>query len=250
MYGYIYRITDLTNNKCYIGQHRYDKPELDPKYKGSGHIIKQLWKKRPETLLMEYIMTCATLEELNYFETYFIEHMNTLHPYGYNLNTGGDHFEVSEETRRKISEANKGKTHSEKTRKQMSESRRGENNPFYGKTFSEETLRRMSEAHKGKYPSEETLRKIREAAKKRTGENNSMYGKNSEDYMTPEAIAEKRRKMSKAGKGRPKSDEHKRKISEASKGLRKGNKWYNNGQIEIFQKTMPEGFVPGRLKTK
>lgn len=90
MYGYIYRITDLTNGKCYIGQHKYDKPMLDPCYHGSGKIIKQIYKKRPNTLLEEILMICATLEELNYFETYFIEHMNTLDPFGYNLNTGGD----------------------------------------------------------------------------------------------------------------------------------------------------------------
>jgi hypothetical protein len=63
----------------------------------------------------------------------------------------------SEETRKKISEGMKGennhqygKTHSEETRKKMSEAKKGENNPNYGKTASEEHRRKNSEAKKGK----------------------------------------------------------------------------------------------------
>ena len=44
-----------------------------------------------------------------------------------------------------------------------------------------------------------------------------MYGKNAEDYMTPEAIKEKRKKMSESLKGKKFSEEHKRKISDALK---------------------------------
>ena len=48
-------------------------------------------------------------------------------------------YEMTEETRKKISEAKKGKTHSEKTRKKISEAKKG-------KTHSEETRKKMSEA--------------------------------------------------------------------------------------------------------
>ena len=61
---------------------------LDPSYHGSGKIIKQIRKKRPDTLMEEILMICATLEEANYFEQYFIEHMNTLVPFGYNFQKG------------------------------------------------------------------------------------------------------------------------------------------------------------------
>jgi hypothetical protein len=67
----------------------------------------------------------------------------------------------SEETRRKKSEAKKGKKHSEETRRKQSEANKGENHPNYGKAPSEETRRKQSEAKKGKY----------------CGKNNSSYGK-------------------------------------------------------------------------
>lgn len=103
---------------------------------------------------------------------------------GYNMTDGGEGtkgHETSEETRRKMSEALKGKyvgenasfygkRHTEESKKKMSEAKKkmyvGENHPFYGKNHTEEAKKKMSEARKGKY----------------TGENNSFYGqKHSEE---------------------------------------------------------------------
>jgi len=106
----------------------------------------------------------------------------------------------SKEIRRKISEAHKGKTHSEKSRRNMSESQKG-------KTFSEETKRKLSEAKKGKTHSEETKRKLSEAKKGKTF---------SEEH---------KRKLSESQKGKSRSEESKRKLSEANKG----KKWWNDG---------------------
>ena len=54
---------------------------------------------------------------------------------------------LSAETRKKLSEANKGKHPSEESRKKMSEARKG-------KSLSAETRKKMSEANKGKHLSE------------------------------------------------------------------------------------------------
>jgi hypothetical protein len=54
----------------------------------------------------------------------------------------------SEETKRKISEANKNP--SEETRRKLSEAKKGEKNHNYGKPIVEETRKRMSEAKKDK----------------------------------------------------------------------------------------------------
>ena len=93
----------------------------------------------------------------------------------HNMTNGGEGLSgaiVSEETRRKMSEASKGenhpmygKTHSEKTRKRMSDAHKGENHHNCGKTASKETRKKMSDAHKN--PSEETRRKLSEASKGR-----------------------------------------------------------------------------------
>lgn len=84
---------------------------------------------------------------------------------------------ISEETRRKNSEAHKGVHFSEETRKKMSKSHKSHN-------ISEETRRKLSEAGKGKHLSEETKIKLREAQK----------GKKLSE--------ETRRKMSEAKKGK------------------------------------------------
>ncbi len=55
----------------------------------------------------------------------------------------------SEEHRKKLSEAKKGKIFSKEHRKKLSEAKSGENNHNYGKTASEETRKKISEAHKG-----------------------------------------------------------------------------------------------------
>ena len=57
---------------------------------------------------------------------------------------------ISEETRRKLSESHKGKKLSEETRRKLSKAFKGKPSPNKGKTFSEEWRRNLSEAHKGK----------------------------------------------------------------------------------------------------
>lgn len=88
---------------------------------------------------------------------------------------------LSDETRKKISEAEKGEKHplygshrSNETRKKISDAKKlnpmtGDKNPFFGKHHSEETCKKISEAMKGKKrkpASDEHRRKLSEAAKR------------------------------------------------------------------------------------
>lgn len=155
MVGYIYLLTDTTNGKQYVGQHHYDKEELDPNYHGSGRIVRRIYNKRPETIKEEYVKTCYSQRELDEWEKYFIFMNNTLHPNGYNLEEGGRGGIPSEETRRKLSEAGKGRQFSDKTRWKISEARKRRHN-------SDETRRKISEANKGNKISEEQKKKISE----------------------------------------------------------------------------------------
>jgi hypothetical protein len=55
---------------------------------------------------------------------------------------------MSDETRKKLSEAHKGKKLSEEHKKKLSEARKGDKNPNFGKTTSDETKQKISEAKK------------------------------------------------------------------------------------------------------
>lgn len=184
MVGYIYLITDTTNGMKYTGKHHYHiEGQLDPNYHGSGTIIKNIYKKRPETLKEEYIKTCYSEEELCSDEQYYIKLFKTLYPNGYNLTEGGDGGEIPcEEIRKKMSTSHKGiniwmkgKTFSEETKKKMSLSKKGKPSGMLGKKHSEESKKKMSQNHCdcsgeknpmfGKKLSEETKKKMSEAHK-------------------------------------------------------------------------------------
>jgi len=122
-------------------------------------------------------------------------------------------------------EGSSGVICSEETRRKMSEAQKGENNPMYG-------VHREGKSNPmyGKHHSEETCQKISEAQK---GENNNMYGvhRKGKDaaFYGKKHSKEARQKMSKAKKGKYQgennpmyskhhSEETKRKMSEAQKG--------------------------------
>ena len=107
------------------------------------------------------------------------------------LSEAGRRRTHSEETKKRMSDSQKGRTHSEETKRKQSEVKKGKNNPNYGKTPSEETKRKRSVANKGKTHSEETKRKQSEVKK---GKNNPNYGKTHSE--------ETKRKMSASSKGK------------------------------------------------
>ena len=133
--------------------------------------------------------------------------------------------EVSEETRKKISEGNKRRILSEEVRKRMG-SNRGKPPWNKGKTeiYSEETIKKMSEFHKGKKLSEEHRRKIGESGKR--------------ENLSEETL----RKMSESQKGKKHSEETKRKISELKKTSQFGenNPFYNKKHSEETKRRISE----------
>jgi hypothetical protein len=72
----------------------------------------------------------------------------------------------SDETKRKIGDAQRGKIITEESRIKMSESHKdkmfGENNPFYGKKHTKETRRKISEANKLRF---EKLKQLKSSLK-------------------------------------------------------------------------------------
>jgi hypothetical protein len=119
---------------------------------------------------------------------------------------------------------------SEETRQKLSEAQKGENNGFFGKkhseetrlkyrdrTYSEETRRKMSEAKKGIPRPEETTRKISETRKGKPLSEEAKW-KMGETYRGKTLSEEHRQKISEAKKGTIISEEHRQKISEGNKG--------------------------------
>lgn len=189
-YNYIYKITNLTNGKIYIGKHSTDN--LDDGYFGSGKIIKQsIQKYGIENFEKEIIAFCYTQDELNRQECFYIRDFNSMDSsVGYNLTKGGDGMlglVKTEEHRKKISESHRGKHPSEETKIKM----RKPHNMNYVRT--EEHRSKLSESNKGKKHgpmSEECKNKI----------SNTMKGRPAWN------------------KGIPRSEESKRKASESLKG--------------------------------
>lgn len=100
-----------------------------------------------------------------------------------------------------------------------------------GKTLPEEMRRKMSESRMGHLVTDETRAKISKAHKGKPGSPRS---------------EETRMKMSKSHRGKPHSEEHNRNVSEALLGRH----WYNNGEVMVFQKECPDGFILGKLKRR
>lgn len=195
----IYLITNTSNGMHYCGQSvdisaRWQQ-HLTPNKSAIGTAIAEA----PERFKFRILERCPK-EMLNDREKHYIALYNCVHPLGYNRTSGGSSGSVvSTETKKKQSEAHKGKTigpPSEETRRKMSES-------LKGKPRSEETCRKISESKKGKPKSEETRRKISEAHK----------GKKKGITLSEETC----RKMSESKKGKPRSEETRCKISESHK---------------------------------
>jgi len=136
-FGYVYKTTDLTNGKVYLGQHR---GKFDSGYQGSGLLISRAINKRGETNFTTKILIRAnSKKQLDQMEKEFIKLYTVLSGKSklYNIREGGNTYSLPLSVRRRISNKLKGRY-------------AGELNPFYGKTHSEKTLKKMSEASKAK----------------------------------------------------------------------------------------------------
>lgn len=160
-YYYVYKITNLVNGKIYIGKHSTNN--LNDNYMGSGVVLHQAYQKYGlECFNKEVIQFYTNNVELNQGEIYWIAQFNSTDPnIGYNRTFGGDGGSPTEETRRKLSEVqkgrvpwNKGKHHTEETKQKMSAAKKG-------KVNTEEHRRKISEARKGIHFSEEHKQKMK-----------------------------------------------------------------------------------------
>lgn len=166
--GIIYRYKS-PSGKYYIGQ-TMDEENRRRKFFGKNKIyagpkINRARKKYgPENFEYTVLMKVTgdnpeeVKEYLNTLEIGFIRMYNSVEN-GYNSCDGGNNtygHTVSEEARKRISDAHKGKPSwnkgipmREETKKKLSESKKGKNTWMKGRKHSEETKRKISESQKG-----------------------------------------------------------------------------------------------------
>lgn len=164
--GYVYCITNTVNQKQYIGiTVRDPKKRIIEHFSGNGSslIVRDLKKYGRAAFIYKILESNVLPELLPDLEAFYIEEFNSLSPHGYNLTYSGSYAITSEESRRKLSEAlkgrspwnkgkkglqvawNKGKPHTPETLRKISEAVKGENHPNFGKSHTLETRRKMSE---------------------------------------------------------------------------------------------------------
>lgn len=152
MIVYIYT---FPNGKKYIGQTTQTlakRASRGNNYKSSPAVYNAIQKYGWDNIQKETI-ECQSEEEMDNLERELIAKYKTTDiNFGYNIEDGG----------------NKNKHLSEETKKKLSDLNKGENNPHYGKPRSEETKRKISETKTGvkrESFSEEWKRKLSESKK-------------------------------------------------------------------------------------
>lgn len=160
----IYKVTNNINNKIYIGQTNGKRKS----YKGGGKILKIAYKKYGiENFTMETIVegnfNNILLDELEKHYIHLYNSTNTIK--GYNIESGGNFnytFKMSEETKLKISKANKGRKKPPRTelhKKNMSLAKKGLK-PNVSKETKERAVQKFKEKMCGRKFSEEHKKQL------------------------------------------------------------------------------------------
>jgi hypothetical protein len=222
---YVYIITNLVNDKQYVGSKVcYKEDSNTDGYWGSSKYLDEDYKLLgKENFQKEILMYYDDIDDMLDGENEKIIEFNTLAPNGYNrhLPRKGFHmFGTTPWNKGKHGVQEYNKEHFEKLRlakigkPQSCETIEKRASKLKGQTRTEDQRKKMGESHRGFKHSEETKKKIGEASKNRE---NGMLGK-THSKETLKKMSKPRSEEAKQNmKNIPKTLEHRRKISESHK---------------------------------
>jgi group I intron endonuclease len=121
-YCEIYKITNISNDKIYVGQavshilnHKRYRPyghegrfrchisEAFSTKKNQSHYLNNAIRKYGVTDFMVELIECCEVEKADEREIHYIKELNSLFPNGYNLKNGGSVFTHSDESKKRLS---------------------------------------------------------------------------------------------------------------------------------------------------
>lgn len=162
--GYIYRIRNLINNKIYIGQTslyypktRWSAHKLEARNDNQRPLYRAIRKYGESNFSFKLLLKNIPNEQLNFYETLWIEKLKALSPNGYNLNIGGSNVIGKNNPMYGKVSPNRGKPRTDEVKQKIKDSwdkdKRerhskmfsGENNPMYGKGYKLKGIKKWSE---------------------------------------------------------------------------------------------------------
>lgn len=173
MYGYIYLIVNKINGKSYVGKKVLKRKEWhSDNYMGSGKHLKVAQAKYGIENFEKFLI-CYTNDEKDACEKeiFWIAEYRSRGKAEYNIAKGGHDLgivfghPVSEETKRKLSESNKGQIPWNKGKHLSEEDRKKKSLAATGRKITIEERKKLSEAHKGYVMPEEQKQKISNSLK-------------------------------------------------------------------------------------
>ncbi len=206
----VYKITNLINQKEYIGFHSTD--DLKDGYLGSGKIIKRAIEKyKPENFIKEYIEIFDNKDDAEKLEAELVNEKYVRREDTYNISLGGNVCILF-----------------------------GVDNGFYGKHHTENTKKIISGKNTGKKHTEEALKKISSAGIKNWG--NDEFRKKMEKRTPRQFTEEQKIKHSEVLSGRKFTEDHCKNISESKLDFYNNltdeeyEEWYNSTFTEESNK--------------